>query len=219
MAESGRVAGSAPADPDPESGQTRPESGGVGLSRPGKPVPTVPWVGRCSPPRGRQVDDKLARNWVRPDGLRLTQDTQLLLWDLVMDEIVLPLRRYSGGSPTYSGGSHSAHWDNIHPVGTLQPSPSARDIPKLSPVVAHRADLDPLSGIIFTSESVLTICREGHLKVWVRPGHAGDSQSSTSEAVLSAVTKESPVTRESPVTPTVKSSSSSYNHPGILMRN
>ncbi|MQM20912.1 hypothetical protein Taro_053942 [Colocasia esculenta] len=29
----GRV-GSAPADPDPESGQTRPESGGVGLSRP-----------------------------------------------------------------------------------------------------------------------------------------------------------------------------------------
>ncbi|MQL79519.1 hypothetical protein Taro_011964 [Colocasia esculenta] len=44
MAESGRVAGSAPADPDPESGQTRPESGGVGLSRPGKPVPTVPWV-------------------------------------------------------------------------------------------------------------------------------------------------------------------------------
>ncbi|MQM16741.1 hypothetical protein Taro_049700 [Colocasia esculenta] len=34
IAESGRVAGSAPADPDPESGQTRPESGGVGLSRP-----------------------------------------------------------------------------------------------------------------------------------------------------------------------------------------
>ncbi|MQL81336.1 hypothetical protein Taro_013784 [Colocasia esculenta] len=34
MAESGRVAGSAPADPDPESGQTWPESGGVGLSRP-----------------------------------------------------------------------------------------------------------------------------------------------------------------------------------------
>ncbi|MQL69293.1 hypothetical protein Taro_001613 [Colocasia esculenta] len=51
MAESGRVAGSAPADPDPESGQTRPESGRVGLSRDSKPVPTVPWVGRCSPPR------------------------------------------------------------------------------------------------------------------------------------------------------------------------
>ncbi|MQL96362.1 hypothetical protein Taro_029037 [Colocasia esculenta] len=45
MAESGRVAGSAPADPDPESGQTRPESGRVGLSRDSKPVPTVPWVG------------------------------------------------------------------------------------------------------------------------------------------------------------------------------
>ncbi|MQL67985.1 hypothetical protein Taro_000248, partial [Colocasia esculenta] len=51
MAELGRVAGSAPADPDPKSGQTRPESGRVGLSRDSKPVPTVPWVGRCSPPR------------------------------------------------------------------------------------------------------------------------------------------------------------------------
>ncbi|MQL75098.1 hypothetical protein Taro_007476 [Colocasia esculenta] len=46
--ESGRVAGSAPADPDPESGQTRPESGGVGLSRPesGRQGPTRLRVGR-----------------------------------------------------------------------------------------------------------------------------------------------------------------------------
>ncbi|MQL82258.1 hypothetical protein Taro_014720 [Colocasia esculenta] len=60
MAESGRVAGSAPADPDPESGQTRPESGRVGLSRDSKPVPTVPWVGRCPPPEsGRQGPTRL----------------------------------------------------------------------------------------------------------------------------------------------------------------
>ncbi|MQM11703.1 hypothetical protein Taro_044613 [Colocasia esculenta] len=49
MAESGRVAGSAPADPDPESGQTRPESGRVGLSRDSELCKPVPWVGRCPP--------------------------------------------------------------------------------------------------------------------------------------------------------------------------
>ncbi|MQL95371.1 hypothetical protein Taro_028034 [Colocasia esculenta] len=53
MAESGRVAGSAPADPDPESGQSRPESGRVGLSRDSGLCQPVLWVGRCSPPRVR----------------------------------------------------------------------------------------------------------------------------------------------------------------------
>ncbi|MQM04884.1 hypothetical protein Taro_037691 [Colocasia esculenta] len=41
MAESGRVAGSAPADPDPESGQIWPESGRVDLSRDNE----LPWEG------------------------------------------------------------------------------------------------------------------------------------------------------------------------------
>lgn len=118
------------------------------------------------------------------------QDTQLLLWDLEMDEIVVPLRRYPlGGSPTYSAGSQSSHWDNIIPVGTLQPAPSMRDVPKLSPVVAHRVHTEPLSGLIFTQESVLTVCREGHIKIWMRPGVA-DSQSGSSESVLSTSSKD-----------------------------
>eukprot|EP00262_Sarcandra_glabra_P010958 TRINITY_DN26664_c0_g1_i1.p1 TRINITY_DN26664_c0_g1~~TRINITY_DN26664_c0_g1_i1.p1 ORF type:complete len:548 (+),score=51.97 TRINITY_DN26664_c0_g1_i1:424-2067(+) len=121
------------------------------------------------------------------------QDTQLLLWDLVMDEIVVPLRRCPpGGSPTFSAGSPSAHWDSISPVGTLQPAPSMRDVPKLSPVVAHRVHAEPLSGLIFTGESVLTVCREGHVKIWMRPGCA-DSQSSNSETVLSTSSKDKPV--------------------------
>ncbi|KAF2312096.1 hypothetical protein GH714_028038 [Hevea brasiliensis] len=46
------------------------------------------------------------------------QDTQLLLWDLEMDEIVVPLRRCPpGGSPTFSTGSQSSHWENAVPVG------------------------------------------------------------------------------------------------------
>lgn len=128
------------------------------------------------------------------------QDTRLLLWDLEMDEIVVPLRRGPlGGSPTFSTGSQSAHWDNVCPVGTLQPAPSMRDVPKLSPLVAHRVHTEPLSGLIFTQESVLTVCREGHIKIWMRPGVA-ESQSSSSETVLSTSSKDKPLLSSKVVT-------------------
>ncbi|KAK4281475.1 hypothetical protein QN277_012961 [Acacia crassicarpa] len=91
------------------------------------------------------------------------QDTQLLLWDLEMDEIVVPLRRAPGGSPTYSAGSQSAHWDGVVP-----------------------------SGLIFTQESVLTACREGHIKIWTRPGIT-ESQPSSSETLLAASLREKPL--------------------------
>ncbi|KAH0928648.1 hypothetical protein HID58_014375 [Brassica napus] len=110
-----------------------------------------------------------------------SSDTQILLWDLEMDEIVVPLRRPPGGSPTYSTGSQSAHWDNVIPVGTLQPAPCKRDVPKLSPVIAHRVHTEPLSGLMFTQESVVTACREGHLKIWTRPS-ASETQANSSEA-------------------------------------
>ncbi|XP_023521248.1 dystrophia myotonica WD repeat-containing protein-like isoform X2 [Cucurbita pepo subsp. pepo] len=115
------------------------------------------------------------------------QDTQLLLWDLSMDEIVVPLRRCPpGGSPTFSTGSQSAHWDSITPLGTLQPAPSMRDVPKLSPVVAHRVHTEPLSGLIFTQESILTACREGHVKIWMRP--SSETQSSNPESLVGSST-------------------------------
>lgn len=116
----------------------------------------------------------------------------MLLWDFEMDEIVVPLRRCPpGGSPTYSTGSQSSHWDNVVPLGTLQPAPSMQDVPKISPLVAHRVHTEPLSGLIFTQESVLTVCREGHIKVWMRPGSA-ESPSGSSETVLSSSLKEKP---------------------------
>ncbi|XP_052172534.1 uncharacterized protein LOC127788387 isoform X2 [Diospyros lotus] len=117
------------------------------------------------------------------------QDAQLLLWDLEMDEIVVPLRRAPGGSPTFSSGSQSSHWDSAHPLGTLQPAPSMRDVPKLSPMVAHRVHTEPLSGLLFTQESVVTVCREGHIKIWTRPGFP-ESQSNNSDPVLSTSLKE-----------------------------
>lgn len=117
----------------------------------------------------------------------------MLLWDLEMDEIVVPLRRCPpGGSPTLSAGSQSSHWDNVAPLGTLQPAPSIKDVPKISPLVAHRVHTEPLSGVMFTQESVLTVCREGHIKIWTRPG-VGDSQSSNTESTLSASLKEKPL--------------------------
>ncbi|KAJ7976971.1 WD repeat-containing protein [Quillaja saponaria] len=119
------------------------------------------------------------------------QDTQLLLWDLQQEEIKVPLRRPPGGSPTYSTGSQSSHWDNAIPMGTLQPAPSMRDVPKISPLAAHRAHTEPLSGLIFTQESVLTICREGHIKIWMRPGVA-ESQPINSETLLGTSLKEKP---------------------------
>ncbi|MBA0727204.1 hypothetical protein Golax_000218, partial [Gossypium laxum] len=121
--------------------------------------------------------------------LRSASDTQLLLWDLEMDEIVVPLRRCPpGGSPTFSTGSQSSHWDNVCPLGTLQPAPSIRDVPKISPLVAHRVHTEPLSGLIFNPGSVLTVCRQGHIKVWMRPSGA-ESQSSNSETVSSSKDK------------------------------
>ncbi|CAM8928952.1 unnamed protein product [Rhodiola kirilowii] len=118
------------------------------------------------------------------------QDTRLLLWDLETDEIIVPLRRsLPGGSPTYSTGSQSSHWDNACPMGTLQPAPSMRDVPKLSPLVAHRAHTEPLSGLIFSQDSILTACREGHIKVWARPRDA-ESQANSSETVLTTNLKD-----------------------------
>lgn len=142
------------------------------------------------------------------------QDTQLLLWDLVMDEIVVPLRYCpSGGSPTLSSGSPSAHWDNIIPIGTLQPAPSMRDVPKLSPVVAHRAHVEPLSGLMFTSESVLTICREGHIKKWVRPAQGDSSQSNGSEVTLMSIASSNNI-----CVPTIKPIGSNYKPPPSVHR-
>lgn len=141
------------------------------------------------------------------------QDTQLLLWDLAMDEIVVPLRcGPPGGSPTFNSGSPAAHWDSVCGVGSLQPSPSIRDVPKISPLVAHRAHVDPLSELIFTNESVVTISREGHIKIWMRPRHAESNESSSSEAVVPTAS-----VKDRPTTSSIKNSSFSYKQPSSVL--
>ncbi|PSR98174.1 WD repeat-containing protein [Actinidia chinensis var. chinensis] len=121
------------------------------------------------------------------------QDTQLLFWDLELDEIIVPLRRAPGGSPTFSAGNQSSHWDTACPIGTLQQAPSMRDVPKLSPVVAHRVHIEPLSDLILVQESIISGCRDGFIKIWSRPGFS-EIQSNGSDAVLNTTLKEKPLT-------------------------
>lgn len=103
---------------------------------------------------------------------------------------MVPLRRCPGGSPASGDGSQSSHSGSLSPAATLQPTPSTRNVPKLSPVVAQRVHVEPLSGLIFTNESVVTVCREGYVKIWMRPGIA-ESQSNISEiATLSSSSKD-----------------------------
>ena len=133
------------------------------------------------------IYDKITQNCYI---LSCLQDTQLLLWDLSMDEVVMPLRRLapSGGSPTLSSGSGQAsYWDNPqHRFGVLQAPPVRREVPKLSPVVAHRVHVEPLSGILFTKDAILTVCHEGHVKVWTRPdSNSADTSSKDANSTMS----------------------------------
>ncbi|MQL72773.1 hypothetical protein Taro_005107 [Colocasia esculenta] len=72
--------------------------------------------------------------------------------------------------------------------------------------------IEPLSGLVFTNESVITLCREGHLKIWVRPGHTDGSQPISSEAVLSTS-----ASKDRPLTSAVKASSSSFKQPPAIL--
>ncbi|KAL2652146.1 hypothetical protein R1flu_020274 [Riccia fluitans] len=114
------------------------------------------------------------------------QDTQLLLWDLAMDEVVVPLRRLGGtlsGSPAFrEPGAQSARWESVQPVGILHPAPVRKEVPKLAPIMAHRVHAEPLSSLIFTKESILTACHEGHVKIWDRPGVQGCSPARNSDS-------------------------------------
>ncbi len=109
------------------------------------------------------------RNW---HGV-LTQDTQLLLWDFAMDEVVVPLRHMAplGVSPSFSASTNQSTCDGaVHTMGALHPAPIRKEVPKLAPVMAHRVHAEPLSGLLFTRDAIVTACHEGHVKIWDRPG-------------------------------------------------
>lgn len=121
------------------------------------------------------------------------QDTQLLLWDLSMDEVVVPLRMtpVSGGSPSMLSTNQGANWDGaVHSAGPLRHAPARKEVPKLAPVMAHRVHAEPLSGLLFSKEAIVTACHEGHLKIWDRPGHSDNLPIHTSEVSATAGVKD-----------------------------
>jgi hypothetical protein len=120
------------------------------------------------------------------------QDTQLLLWDLAIDEMVVPLRKFSGtlsrSPPSFAGGQ-AAHWDDSQQIGKLHPAPARKEVPKLAPVMAHKVHQEPLAGLSFTKDAILTSDHEGHVKIWLRPAPEGDSPPSSSDNTV-AISKE-----------------------------
>ncbi|XP_074583268.1 putative catabolite repression protein creC [Curcuma longa] len=96
------------------------------------------------------------------------QDSQLLLWDLAIDELAVPLYGPVSGSPA-TKSDHSANGDSVSTTVAILPSPSMSVVPKISPIATQRVHLDPLSGLVFTKASLLTVSREGHIKIWGRP--------------------------------------------------
>uniref|UniRef100_A0A0D9XPM1 Uncharacterized protein n=1 Tax=Leersia perrieri TaxID=77586 RepID=A0A0D9XPM1_9ORYZ len=142
------------------------------------------------------------------------QDAQLLLWDLTTGELTVPLSglsQSSSSSPTSSSGSPSTDRDKYNAylarffspsqlkkdrdTGILQPSPGMQEILKLSPLVEYRVGVDPLSTLEFTSESILTVCREGRITPCPRDI---DSETDCSELFISnATSNERAVTTSS----------------------
>eukprot|EP00271_Cylindrocystis_brebissonii_P004816 TRINITY_DN1672_c0_g1_i1.p1 TRINITY_DN1672_c0_g1~~TRINITY_DN1672_c0_g1_i1.p1 ORF type:complete len:647 (+),score=111.38 TRINITY_DN1672_c0_g1_i1:968-2908(+) len=112
------------------------------------------------------------------------QDSQLLLWDLRVDEVVLPLRwqqqQQAGSSgalsarPSLDLGQgaqhpHSTSSPARRVVGVLQPAPLSKDVPRLTAIMAHQLHTEPLSDLAFFKDAIVTIDYEGQIKIWSRP--------------------------------------------------
>ncbi|CAI5514411.1 unnamed protein product [Closterium sp. Naga37s-1] len=73
----------------------------------------------------------------------------------------------SGGALRDAPGSNASHGAA---AAVLVPPPSRKDVPRISPVMAHKVHVEPLSALAFSQQAVLTACHEGCVKLWLRPG-------------------------------------------------
>jgi hypothetical protein len=56
--------------------------------------------------------------------------------------------------------------------------------------MAHRVHAEPLSGLLFAKEAIVTVCHEGHLKIWDRPGNVDSLPGHTPELAAIAGVKD-----------------------------
>lgn len=52
---------------------------------------------------------------------------------------------------------------------TVHPCLPRSEVAILQPVMAKSIDSDPLCSITFREDSIITTCRKGHIKFWIRP--------------------------------------------------
>ncbi|KAL5204425.1 hypothetical protein ABZP36_009296 [Zizania latifolia] len=143
------------------------------------------------------------------------QDAQLLLWDLAMDELTVQLGHPSSCSPTFSSGSPTDCDIACPSTGVLHPSPRMQEVQKLSPLMAQRVDEEPLSALEFTSESILTVCHEGRITLWLRPVDSESNQHPDSSELIVGTA----ISNEKTISPSNGASffSSSFKQPSSVL--
>ncbi|GAB2257749.1 hypothetical protein Droror1_Dr00013909 [Drosera rotundifolia] len=103
-------------------------------------------------------------------------DAHLNLWNFRKD-VMDPAGERNPSDGSQGQGSSSSYRSPMALPGPIQqPSRRLQDIMELHQPVACHAHAAPLSGLIFTQESVLTSCRMGLVKIWTRPGAPAEGE-------------------------------------------
>ncbi|PKC74547.1 WD40 repeat-like protein [Rhizophagus irregularis] len=104
------------------------------------------------------------------------EDTKLLLWDFSVSALHKPKSPGSHRRASLASQSHAttvALRRNIveHELtkNTVHPCLPRSEVAILQPVMAKSIDSDPLCSITFREDSIITTCRKGHIKFWIRP--------------------------------------------------
>ncbi|KAK9763956.1 hypothetical protein K7432_008944 [Basidiobolus ranarum] len=103
------------------------------------------------------------------------EDTKLLLWDFSVNALHRPkghsnIRR--GSIPFVLPTLPRRRINDIEiddRRGVVHPVLSKTDVAILQPVMARSIHSEPLSTVAFREDAVITTCRRGHIKVWLRP--------------------------------------------------
>ncbi|ORX92690.1 WD40 repeat-like protein [Basidiobolus meristosporus CBS 931.73] len=103
------------------------------------------------------------------------EDTRLLLWDFSVNALHRP-KGYSSnrrGSVPFILPAPSRRRFNDPQVedrkGAVHPALSKSDVAILQPVMTKSVHGEPLNSVAFREDAVITTCRRGHIKVWLRP--------------------------------------------------
>ncbi|KAG8671306.1 hypothetical protein FPOAC1_004550 [Fusarium poae] len=111
------------------------------------------------------------------------EDGRLCLWDFSVGMLHRPKARAETATTTNSRLRSNSNLDTedeemaiAHPV-----EPRAR-IPMLPPVLNKSIDTHPVCWLDFTEDAIITSCKSGHMRTWLRPGSELAAQTKGAEA-------------------------------------